>query len=94
MVDVAIDVSHVTKLYKLYANPRTVLRSLSAFQRKRYKELPCALSDVSFNVKRGECVGIIGTNGSGKSTILKNYNRCPFADRRHCFRQRPHLGAS
>ncbi|HUM83169.1 MAG TPA: ABC transporter ATP-binding protein [Lachnospiraceae bacterium] len=71
MVDVAIDVSHVTKLYKLYANPSDRFKeSLGLSKKKRYKEL-YALSDVSFNVKRGECVGIIGTNGSGKSTILK-----------------------
>ena len=71
MAETAIDVSHITKLYKLYANPNDRFKeSLGLTKKKRYKEL-YALDDVSFNVKKGECVGIIGTNGSGKSTILK-----------------------
>ena len=71
MQDIAIEVSHVTKQYKLYDKPMDRLKeSLGLSRKKRYKEI-YALKDVSFNVKRGECVGIIGTNGSGKSTILK-----------------------
>jgi teichoic acid transport system ATP-binding protein len=71
MTDIAIDVSHITKLYKLYANPSDRFKeSLGLSKKKRYQEL-YALDDVSFNVRKGECVGIIGTNGSGKSTILK-----------------------
>ena len=71
MQDIAIEVSHVTKQYKLYDKPMDRLKeSLGLSRKKRYKEI-YALKDVSFNVRRGECVGIIGTNGSGKSTILK-----------------------
>ncbi len=67
----AIVVSHVSKRYELYKNPKDrFLQSMGLTRKKRYKEL-YALNDVSFNIKKGECVGIIGTNGSGKSTILK-----------------------
>ena len=71
MSDVAIQVSHVSKLYKLYDKPMDRLKeSLGLTRQKKYKE-HYALNDLSFDVKKGECVGIIGTNGSGKSTILK-----------------------
>lgn len=69
--EVAIRVSDVTKIYKLYSSPGERFReSLGLTRKKRYKEIH-ALDHVSFDVHRGECVGIIGTNGSGKSTILK-----------------------
>lgn len=71
MEDIAIRVQDVSKLYKLYDKPSDRLKeSLGISKKKRYKE-HYALHNVSFDVKRGETVGIIGTNGSGKSTILK-----------------------
>lgn len=69
MSDFAIRVKHLEKMYKLYNKPSDRLRETLGFKvpvREHY-----ALKDVSFDVKRGETVGIIGTNGSGKSTILK-----------------------
>ena len=67
----AITVSDVTKVYRLYARQRDRLwESLGLDRKKDYKE-KYALNHVSFRVKRGETVGIIGTNGSGKSTMLK-----------------------
>lgn len=72
MEEIAIQVEHLDKVYKLYDKPMDRLReSLGlAGKKKLYKE-HFALHDVSLNVKKGETVGIIGTNGSGKSTILK-----------------------
>lgn len=71
MSEVAIGVDDVSKLYKLYDKPSDRLKeSLGLTRKKLYKE-HYALHNVSFDVKRGETVGIIGTNGSGKSTILK-----------------------
>lgn len=71
MSNIAISVNNVSKMYKLYDNPMDRLKeSLGLTRQKRYKE-HYALNDVSFRVGKGETVGIIGTNGSGKSTILK-----------------------
>ena len=71
MEDIAIKVNHISKMYKLYNKPSDRFKeALGITKEKRYKE-HYALNDVSFEVKRGETVGIIGTNGSGKSTILK-----------------------
>ncbi len=69
--DQAIRVNSVTKIYRLYNRQRDRLwESLGLDFRKNYKEKR-ALDNVSFEVRRGETVGIIGTNGSGKSTMLK-----------------------
>ena len=66
-----IRVRNVTKNYRLYNRQRDRLwESLGLDFRKNYKEKH-ALNGVSFEVSRGETVGIIGTNGSGKSTMLK-----------------------
>ena len=68
MSEIAISVNNISKMYKLYENPMDRLKeSLGLTRKKRYKE-HYALNNVSFQVKKGETVGIIGTNGSGKST--------------------------
>lgn len=69
--DIAIEVKNLTKSYRLYEKPMDRLKdSLGLARKKKFKE-HLALNDVSISVKKGETVGIIGTNGSGKSTILK-----------------------
>ena len=67
----AIQVQDVSKIYKLYDKPIDRLKESLSLTHKNYHRDFFALSDISFNVKKGETVGIIGTNGSGKSTILK-----------------------
>ena len=67
--EVAIQISHLNKVYKLYDKLRDRLKD--AFGFKSSCKLHYALQDVSLSVYKGETVGIIGTNGSGKSTILK-----------------------
>ena len=58
-------------MYRLYDKPSDrLLEAISPSKKVRSKEHH-ALKDVCFDVKRGETVGIIGTNGAGKSTILK-----------------------
>lgn len=71
MADYAIKVDKVTKIYKLYNRPSDRLRESLKLTRKRLSKDHVALNAVSFTVDKGETVGIIGTNGSGKSTILK-----------------------
>lgn len=69
--EIAIKVEGISKVYRLY--DRTIDRlkeSLNPFKKKYHHDF-FALKDVSFQVKRGETVGIIGKNGSGKSTLLK-----------------------
>lgn len=71
MNNIAIKVSHLTKVYKLYDKPVDRLKeSLHPLKKKYHKEF-YALNDVSFEIKKGETVGIIGKNGAGKSTLLK-----------------------
>lgn len=69
MDEIAINVEHLDKVYKLYNKPSDRLRETLGMKisvKEHY-----ALRDVNIQVKKGETVGIIGTNGSGKSTILK-----------------------
>ena len=71
MNDNAITVDHVSKLYKLYDKPSDRFKEAMGLTKKKLYREHYALRDVSFHVKRGESIGIIGTNGSGKSTMLK-----------------------
>ena len=67
----AIEVRDVVKLYKLYDRPKDRLKEALGLGRKQAHKVHYALKGVSMCINRGETVGIIGTNGSGKSTILK-----------------------
>ena len=59
------------KTYRLYGRPiDRVLECLPWNKRPRHQAVH-ALTDISFDVRRGECVGVVGTNGAGKSTLLK-----------------------
>ncbi|MFT4007761.1 MAG: ABC transporter ATP-binding protein [Lacrimispora sp.] len=67
----AISVTNVTKIYKLYDKPIDRLKEALSVTHKNYHRDFYALNGISFDVEKGQVVGIIGTNGSGKSTILK-----------------------
>jgi ABC-type polysaccharide/polyol phosphate transport system ATPase subunit len=69
--DIAIKIENVTKVYKLYNSPFERLKEALNPFRKSYHQDFYALNDISFDVKKGDTVGIIGRNGTGKSTLLK-----------------------
>lgn len=71
MSEYAIQVKNVSKVYKLYNRPADRLIDTFGLPGKKRFQEHVALKDISFKVRKGETLGIIGTNGSGKSTILK-----------------------
>src|ERR1700683_3904525 len=71
--DIVISVDNVSKVFKLPHEKHNSLKSVvvNIYHRNRGYDLQKALESVSFNIKRGEFFGIVGRNGSGKSTMLK-----------------------
>lgn len=67
----AIEVKNLEKIYKLYDKPSDRMKEALGLGKKKNHKLHYALNGVNLNIYQGETVGIIGTNGSGKSTILK-----------------------
>ena len=81
---IEIDVKHVTMEFKREKDEATSIKELMVrtIRGQRSYEMFKALDDVSFTIYKGEVVGVIGTNGSGKSTILKIISGCVKADKR------------
>jgi ABC-type polysaccharide/polyol phosphate transport system ATPase subunit len=73
--NIAIRVDSLTKIYPLYNSPRDRLKEALHPRRKKYHTDFYALKDVSFQVQKGDSLGIVGQNGSGKSTLLKILSR-------------------
>lgn len=69
--DIVISIKNLTKTYKLYTSHADRVKETFNPFRKKYHRPFNALTNISFNVKRGEMLGIIGQNGSGKSTLLQ-----------------------
>lgn len=69
--NLAITVRNLSKCFHLYDKPRDRLMQMVSFGRRQYYREFWALRDLSFEVERGETIGVIGRNGSGKSTLLQ-----------------------
>jgi len=71
MSDIAIRVKNIFKKYRLFFSPKERLKEALHPFRKQYHNEFWALKDVSFDVPKGQTLGILGRNGSGKSTLLQ-----------------------
>lgn len=71
MDDIAIHVRDLSKRYELYAKPHHRLAQMLLRGRRQFFGEFWPLRNISFNVKKGEAVGIVGRNGAGKSTLLQ-----------------------
>lgn len=76
----AIEVKHITKSFKVYLDKGSTIKEKVLFQNRRRYEERQVLKDISFDVKKGEAIGLIGHNGCGKSTTLKLLTRIMYPD--------------
>ncbi|RXJ67403.1 hypothetical protein CRV08_10770 [Halarcobacter ebronensis] len=70
MIEKVIEVKNLTKSFKLFSTNKDRLLNIIPFVNKKF-DMHISLDNISFDVKKGEFVSIIGKNGSGKSTLLK-----------------------
>jgi len=66
-----VSVENISKKFKMYSKPWDRPLEWVSFGKKRMHREFWALKDISFKLKKGECLGLIGPNGAGKSTLLK-----------------------
>lgn len=76
----AIEVRNVTKKFKVYFDKGYQLKEKVLFSRRNRFEERCVLQDISFEVRKGEAVGLVGNNGCGKSTTLKLLSKIIYPD--------------
>lgn len=76
----AIEVSNITKSFKVYLDKGRTIKEKILFQKRRRYEERMVLKGISFQVKKGEAIGLIGQNGCGKSTTLKLLTKIMYPD--------------
>ena len=67
----AIQAKNLTKVYRCYPRRTDIIKELLCLNRKQFHSTRTALDDISFEIAKGETVGVMGSNGAGKSTLLK-----------------------
>jgi ABC-type polysaccharide/polyol phosphate transport system ATPase subunit len=67
----AIQAKNLTKMYRCYPRRTDILKEIVCLNTRQWHSVRTALEDVSFEIPRGESVGVMGSNGAGKSTLLK-----------------------
>ena len=82
MSDNVIKVTNISKKFRLYHENRTTFFEAfcGIFDRKQYYEDLQVLNGISFELKKGEALGILGRNGSGKTTLLRILSKIYKAD--------------
>ena len=78
--ETAIEVNNITKNFKVYLDKGAQLKERLLFRKRNKYELRQVLKGISFTVKKGEAIGLIGHNGCGKSTTLKLLTRIMYPD--------------
>lgn len=76
----AIEVKNIKKKFKVFLDKGHTLKEITLFSKRRKYEERTVLKDISFEVKKGEAIGLIGHNGCGKSTTLKLLTRIMYPD--------------
>lgn len=76
----AIEVKHITKKFKIYHDKGHMLKERALHWSRNKYEINQVLKDISFDVKRGEAIGLVGHNGCGKSTTLKMLTKIMYPD--------------
>ena len=78
--DVVISVRNVKKMFRVYRDRGNTLKERFLFARRRRYQEHWVLNGISFEIKRGEAIGLIGQNGCGKSTTLKMLTKILYPD--------------
>lgn len=69
--EIVISARSLSKVYRLFTHPGDRVKQFLSFGLRRYHKEFTALQNISFDIRKGETVGIIGRNGAGKSTLLQ-----------------------
>ena len=80
MEEYAIEVREVKKSFRVYSDKGQSLKERLLFRNRSYYEKRMVLNGISFQVKKGEAIGLVGENGSGKSTMLKMLTKIIYPD--------------